>query len=164
MLNRTERQKLGILKWISSGCRGTLQWATGVGKTRAAIMGIKGFLSKNPGKVIVVIVPTEHLKVQWSKELSKSGFFNEVNVEIINTAITKESVIDLLILDEVHRIPSDTFFSVFKNRTPKAVLGLSATFDRLDGRHSLLNTYCPVCDVITIKEAIENKWISPYKE
>lgn len=24
--------------------------------------------------------------------------------------------------------------------------------------------FCPVCDVISIKEAIENKWLSPYKE
>ena len=30
-LDRTERQKLGVRKWIQSGCRGTLQWCTGVG-------------------------------------------------------------------------------------------------------------------------------------
>ena len=44
------------------------------------------------------------------------------------------------------------------------VLGLSATFSRLDGRHELLDKFCPVCDVISIKEAIDNKWLSPYKE
>nr|MDA3855083.1 helicase-related protein [Candidatus Woesearchaeota archaeon] len=42
--------------------------------------------------------------------------------------------------------------------------GLSATFERLDGKHDLLAKYCPVCDTITVKEAIENKWLSPYKE
>ena len=26
ILDRTERQKLGIKKWVESGCRGTLQW------------------------------------------------------------------------------------------------------------------------------------------
>jgi len=39
-MTRDERQKLGIQKWINNGCRGTLEWCTGSGKTRAAISGI----------------------------------------------------------------------------------------------------------------------------
>ena len=65
---------------------------------------------------------------------------------------------------ECHRYASDTFYLVFQNRNPKLVLGLSATFSRLDGRHELLNKFCPVCDFISVKEAIDNKWLSPYKE
>lgn len=34
----------------------------------------------------------------------------------------------------------------------------------MDGRHELLERYCPVCDTVTVKEAIENKWLSPYVE
>lgn len=64
MLTRDERQNLGIQKWMASGFRGTWVWATGVGKTRGAIKAIKMFLTKNTGKKIVVIVPTEHLKIQ----------------------------------------------------------------------------------------------------
>jgi len=30
-MDRTERQKLGLQKWINVGCRGTLAWSTGVG-------------------------------------------------------------------------------------------------------------------------------------
>jgi len=163
-MDRTQRQKEGIKKWVQSGCQGTWMWATGVGKTRAATEAIKLFLTKNKDKKIVVIVPTEYLKVQWSQELSKAGFFNEVYVEIINTAITLDTKIDFLILDEVHRMASNTFYTIFNKRKPGAILGLSATFDRLDGRHVLLDTYCPVCDTITVQEAINNKWLSPYKE
>lgn len=65
---------------------------------------------------------------------------------------------------ECHRYASEQFFQIFKQRSPKLILGLSATFDRLDGKHQMLEQYCPVCDTITIKEAIENKWLSPYKE
>lgn len=149
---------------MQAGCRGTLQWSTGVGKTRAALTAIKGFLTKNSNRKIVVIVPTEHLKIQWIQELSYYFLINYVTVEIINSAIKLDDQIDFLILDECHRIPSDTFYAVFAKRQPKIVLGLSATFSRLDGRHALLDQFCPVCDVITIKEAIENKWLSPYKE
>lgn len=163
-LDRTERQKLGVRKWIQSGCRGTLQWCTGVGKTRAAIMAIKGFLTKNSNKIIVVVVPTEYLKIQWITELNKYSLSGHVSVEIINSAIKLNSPIDFLILDECHRIPSNTFFAIFDKRSPKIVLGLSATFSRLDGRHELLKRYCPVCDLITVQEAIKNKWLSPYIE
>jgi len=59
---------------------------------------------------------------------------------------------------------ADTFYQIFVQRRPKVVLGLSATFSRLDGRHELLKSYCPVIDVLSVKEAIENKWLAPYKE
>ena len=98
------------------------------------------------------------------QELAKHGIFHDVKVEIINSAIKIKEKVDFLILDEAHRIPSTTFFEVFKERDPTIVLGLSATFNRLDGKHELLAKYCPVCDIITIKEAIENKWLSEYRE
>lgn len=163
-MTRDERQTLAIRKWIKSGCRGTLQWCTGSGKTRAAIIGIKAFLTKNKNKSIVVIVPTEYLKVQWMKELHKFKILEEVKVEIINSAIKINTQIDLLIIDEAHRVAAETFYTLFQQRIPKLILGLSATFSRLDNRHELLKTYCPVVDVLTIKEAVENKWLSPYIE
>lgn len=163
-MDRNERQNLGVRKWVGNGCRGTLMWATGVGKTRTGIKSIKLFLTKNQNKKIVVVVPTEYLKVQWMSELAKNQLYHDVDVEIINSAIKLNDKIDLLVLDEVHRYASDQFYDLFKMRDPTLVLGLSATFNRLDGRHELLNKFCPVCDVITIKEAIENKWLSPYKE
>jgi len=163
-LDRTERQRQGVKKWIEAGCRGTLQWCTGVGKTRAALTAIKGFLTKNTDKKIVVIVPTEYLKIQWIQELSKYSLLEYVSVEIINSAIKTIVHIDFLILDECHRIPSDTFYEVFNQRQPTIVLGLSATFSRLDGRHTLLDQFCPICDIINVKEAIENKWLAPYIE
>jgi superfamily II DNA or RNA helicase len=163
-LDRSERQKEGIRRWVQAGCRATLQWATGTGKTRAGIMAISLFLTKNKNKKIVVVVPTEYLKIQWLQELNKSNLLHEVTVEIINSAIKLQTEIDFLILDEAHRIPSDTYYTIFTQRKPKLVLGLSATFNRLDGRHELLNKYCPVVDVITIAEATKNKWLAPYRE
>lgn len=163
-MTRDERQQLAVRKWMENGCRGTLQWCTGSGKTRAAIIAIKSFLKKNQDKKIVVIVPTEYLKIQWFQELSKFGIFDYVQVEIINSAIKIVSQVDFIILDEAHRMAADTFYQIFTQRRPKLVLGLSATFSRLDGRHQLLNQYCPIVDVLDVKEAIENKWLAPYKE
>jgi superfamily II DNA or RNA helicase len=163
-MTRNERQALGVQKWISSGFRGTWAWATGTGKTFAAIKAIKLFLTKNKNKNIVVIVPTENLKVQWMQELAKYGIFHDVKVEIINSAVKLIDKVDFIILDECHRYAATLFYEIFKAKNPSIVLGLSATFNRLDGKHELLSKYCPVCDTISVKEAIENKWLSPYKE
>jgi len=163
-MTRNERQKVAIEKWIKSGGRGTLQWCTGSGKTRAGLLAIKSFISKNTNKKVVVVVPTDYLKEQWLLELIKFNLDNYVSIEIINSAIKVNTSIDLLILDEVHRMAADTFFKVFAQRTPKLVLGLSATFNRLDGKHAILAFHCPVIDTLTISEALENKWLSPYTE
>lgn len=163
-LDRTERQKLGVRKWVQPGCRGTLMWCTGTCKTRAALMALKGFLSKNPGKVVTIVVPTDNLKIQWIAELNKYRLGGTANVEVVNSAIKLDDPVDLLILDECHRFGSKSFITIFDKRRPKMVLGLSATFSRLDGRHILLEKYCPICDTILIDEAIENKWLSSYKE
>lgn len=163
-MDRTERQKEGVRKWQQFGCRATWCYCTGFGKTRTALMALKSFLVPFPNSRVKIIVPTEYLKGQWIQELIKYKLFNYCNVEIINTAITIEEKVDLLILDEVHRYAADKFYTIFKQCKPTYVLGLSATFDRLDGKHELLTKYCPVCDTVTVKEAVENKWLSPYKE
>lgn len=46
----------------------------------------------------------------------------------------------------------------------KLILGLTATFERLDGRHEILAKYAPVCDTITVEEALLNNWVSKYKD
>lgn len=164
MIDRTERQILGINKWIQNGCRGSLEWCTGAGKTNAALMAIERFFSKNPQKKVLVIVPTEPLKQQWIKLLAARGLIFNVEVLIINTAVMQKRNVDFLVLDELHRMASDTFFKIFTVCSPSMILGLTATFERLDGKHVLLNQHCPVIDTITVKEATENGWVSPYKE
>jgi superfamily II DNA or RNA helicase len=149
-MNRTERQKLGIQKWKAAGCRGVIAWSTGVGKTRGAILAIKMFISKNENKKILVIVPTDNLKVQWMQELLKYGLFHDVKIEIINTAIEHAEKIDFLILDELHMMLGERYINIFKVKNPTLILGLSATFERLDNRQELIKHYCPVVDVIVI--------------
>lgn len=46
----------------------------------------------------------------------------------------------------------------------KLILGLTATFDRLDGKEVIIKQYCPVVDEVTLLECQVNNWISIYKE
>lgn len=65
---------------------------------------------------------------------------------------------------EIHRCPSDTFKLVFEKVKYKYILGLTATFERLDGKEVLISKYCPVIDTITTEEALFNGWISKFTE
>ncbi len=44
------------------------------------------------------------------------------------------------------------------------ILGLTATYERLDNRHVLLDKYCPVIDELSLEDALKNGWISPFIE
>lgn len=70
----------------------------------------------------------------------------------------------MLVVDEIHRLAANVFQQVFETIKYQYILGLTATFERLDGKHELLRQYCPVIDEITLAEAQFQGWISPYKE
>ena len=79
-------------------------------------------------------------------------------------ASQRKASCDLLILDEFHRCAAETISNIFNVITYKAILGLTATFERLDGRDRILAKYAPVCDEIPIQVAMLNGWVSPYKD
>lgn len=59
---------------------------------------------------------------------------------------------------------ADSFYKVFEKVKYKLVFGLTGTLDRLDGKEVLIKDKCPIIDKITMEEAIEYGWLSPYKE
>lgn len=163
-LSRDERQKEGVIKWIKSGCKACLEYPTGVGKTRTAIKGIQQLLKKYPDFRILVVVPTEGLQEQWKKELTKYDIIFNSDVQIINTVIKHKWECDVLVIDEIHRTGADEFSKVFTKIKYRCIIGLTATLERLDEKHTIIEKYCPICDTITLAEALANKWISDYTE
>lgn len=133
-------------------------------KTRIAIKCIQKLLSKYPTISILVLVPTDLLKNQWIQELDTWGLGLNTEVKVMMGASQKEYKCDMLIIDEAHRVNSEVIANTFKVIKYKLVLGLTATFERLDGRHEILAKYAPVCDTISLQEALINNWISKYND
>ena len=92
------------------------------------------------------------------------NLLDKVDVEVINTAIKREHSHKLFVIDEIHRSNSTLFREILHQTNGKKVLGLTGTFERLDGLHEIAQKYCPVCDTVTIKEALANGWVSDYRE
>ncbi len=163
-ITRDERQEECRKKWIKNRCVGTIVASTGFGKTRVGLNCIKTVLKHFPQYRVLIIVPTETLQKQWYGYVDSNELGLNCDVQIINTAIKHPAKYDLLVLDEAHRYAAETFVKLFEVIKYQFILGLTATFERLDGRDKILAQYCPVIDTIDINTCLANGWVSPYKE
>lgn len=163
--SRDLRQEQCVKAWLKSNGKGCLVQPTGTGKTITALKVLRTILHKYPQLRFIIIVPTDNLKVQWEQQIDNWGFSLNGEVIIINTAIKNKYNTDILVIDEAHRVNATTFREIFNTINYKYVLGLTATYERLDDLHKeVMETYCPVVDTITIQEALINNWISHYTE
>ena len=128
------------------------------------VMSIRGLLKKYPHFRVLVVVPTTALKNQWQNIIDLEGFSFNVEIQVINTVIKYDWTCDFLVIDEVHRVNSDDFSKIFTCVKYKLILGLTATFERLDGKHIIMQKYCPIVDNIPFAECLVNGWVSDYKE
>lgn len=117
-----------------------------------------------PTLSVIVVVPTDILRTQWIQQLDERGLGLNSKVSIINTASKHIDQCDLLILDEIHKFGADQFSHVFKTVQYKLILGLTATIERLDGKHELIKKYCPVVDTVTIEIAKACGWVADFTE
>lgn len=163
-LTRDERQEESLKAWLRNKGRGCVEGCTGYGKTRIGLNAIERVRTKYPNLSVIVVVPTDVLKGQWTKQLDERGLGLNSKVSIINTASKHIDQCDLLILDEIHKFAADEFSHVFKTVKYKLILGLTATIERLDGKHELLKHYCPVVDTVPIEVAKANGWVADYTE
>lgn len=162
--SRDERQEIARIKWIKNKCRGTFEFATGFGKTFTAIKCLKSVISKYPNFRALVVVPTDNLREQWVHHIDNNQLGLNVDVQIVNTVIKQNWNCDILVIDEAHRYASNTFQEIFNLVEYRYILGLTATFERLDGKHEIIAKYCPIIDRVTTEEALFNGWLSTFKE
>ena len=164
MSDRDIRQHQCIEKWVHNKCKGCIEGCTGFGKTRVALNAISMIHKKYPNLRILVVVPTDLLQRQWRAQLEERMLSEVTDVEVINTVIKHEWNCSILVLDEIHRYAADSFKQLFTKVKYHYILGLTATFSRLDGKHELISKYCPIIDVIPLAEALVKGWVSPYTE
>ena len=128
-LTRDERQIEVLRNWRKSNFCGIFQAATGFGKTYTAIMAIKGMVPRAGITSCLIVVPTLELKSQWEAELKKNKI-SFAKVMVINSAIKQKHMVDMLVLDEIHRYAAESFRSIFDNVLSSYILGLTATLER----------------------------------
>lgn len=161
-------QRDGLNKWFQASQRGTLEYCTGVGKSRTGVLASAWLANQvDRNAKILIITPTQTIRDSaWVDEFKKWGEKNtlkrNVHIVCIQTAYKwTDHNFDLVICDEVHNYLSEEYFKFFKNNTCTRVLGLSASISH--EQRGLLNTIAPVVDTITTDKARELGLVSDFK-
>jgi len=144
-----EYQRAALDAWREAGDRGCLELPTGSGKT---VIGIAAMVAvRTP---TLVIVPTIDLLEQWQRELETEFHVSigrlgggEQRVEAVTVATYDSAYLradelgdrfGLVVFDEVHHLGGEGYRDIARLLAAPARLGLTATFERPDGAHEVI--------------------------
>ncbi|HFB64740.1 MAG TPA: DEAD/DEAH box helicase [Aeromonadales bacterium] len=143
--------------------QGIMQADTGAGKT---ILGLSVIAHRQQRTLI--LTHSKNLQQQWKDEIKNlmgieagivgGGKWDEKNITIamlqtLSKNPDKPLDYGLVLVDECHHIPSNTFYKVINRLSCKYRYGLTATPHRRDGLHALINRCLgPIIDSTTLEE------------
>lgn len=173
---RTARpyQEQAITAWKAARWRGVVVLPTGAGKSYVAERCIA-----DTKRSALILVPTLDLLSQWYGGM-RAAFGDEVGLlgggthDIRDiTVATYDSCslhldrygdrFGLIIFDEVHHLPAPAYARAAESAIAPLRLGLTATLERPDGRHALLDDLVgPVCFRREIPE-LAGDFLAPYR-
>ncbi len=167
-------QSEALDKWLAAGNRGVLVLPTAAGKTFIALKAIDLLKTQT-----LIVVPTLDLIDQWKKRVREcldveagvvGGGENVVRMVTVATYDSAYSLAAqlgnnflLLIFDEVHHLASPGYMQIAEMYIAPYRMGLTATYERSDQRHTLLPLLVgdPVYSV-SVEELTAGKHLSDY--
>lgn len=156
---RLARQQEIVDLWERSGKAGTVEAATGFGKTTVALLAMRAYLGSR-----MVVVPTILLKNKWHEDLKRWGISAFVEtVQTVSQQPPGHYDCDLLVLDEVHQYTAPVFRRVFESVRYRDVLGLTATLPEEDERRQVITDKAPVIATVTLLECLQNGFVAPFQ-
>jgi superfamily II DNA or RNA helicase len=166
-------QNEALDNWLRAHNRGILVLPTAAGKTFIALKAIEHLKVQT-----LIVVPTLDLIDQWRKRIKEllnleagavGGGENTLRMVTVTTYdsayIRAEQLgnkFKLLVFDEVHHLASTGYMQIAEMYTAPYRMGLTATYERADQRHSLLPQLVgdPVYSVGV--EELKGEHLSPY--
>ena len=160
--------------------------ATGTGKTVISAFDYRRFRTENVGKPcrLLFVAHREEILRQSLKafrgvlhdsnfgelfvggNMPKSLDYLFVSVQTLNsrslTDITTPDFYDFIIVDEFHHAAAPTYQQLLEYYTPKILLGLTATPERMDGKNILEYFDNRIAAEIRLPEAIDRKLLCPF--
>ena len=166
-------QRAALNKWFVNGCKGTLEMATGVGKSRCGVLASQYVVKHKPDARILIITPTQTIRDDaWVGEFTQWGaselLSTNVEIQCIQTVYKwKNEHFDLIIADEVHNYVPDVqnkdfqYFKFFLENKFDKILALSASIE--SSLKPRLWTIAPIVETISTAEALRMGLIAPFK-
>ncbi|WP_207426658.1 DUF3427 domain-containing protein [Pedobacter sp. SYSU D00535] len=159
--------------------------ATGTGKTVISAFDYKRFKSQKERARLLFITHRKEILQQAQetfRHVLRNANFGELwvdgiepsNLEYVFASVQtlRNRMVDLklspdfydfIIIDEVHHAPATSYRFIFDRFTPKVLLGLTATPERMDGE-DIVKDFCnTIAAEIRLPEAINRKLLSPFQ-
>ncbi len=178
-------EELQTQRLVHNRYRNLLVAATGTGKTVISAFDFKKFRNEYPNAKLLFIAHRKEILLQAQstfRGILKDQNFGELwvdglnpekydcvfaSVQTLNNNLSeislKEDFYDFIIIDEVHHIAASSYRSVLNNFSPKILLGLTATPERMDGA-DILSDFCNVIAAeIRLPEALNRKLLCPFQ-
>jgi superfamily II DNA or RNA helicase len=171
-------QREAVDAWLRARGRGIVVLPTGAGKTVVAYHAIAQL-----GVRTLIVVPTIELLRQWRSGIAERLSAPDGVVGAVGggerkvgpiTVITYDSAAmprrhlhgyGLIVFDEVHHLPAQSYRTIVEKSDTPWRLGLSATLERADGRHDdLTELIGPVVFQRDAEELSAQKHIAAYRE
>lgn len=137
---------------------------TGTGKSQIVIEDIKDLAKKNEIHNVLIMVPTTTLKNDWKKRVENLDKSLNIEIKFYNTVFQEKnsldkSYYDYIVFDEAHHAQAANCKKTLQYFTPKYLIGLTATPERLD-RKKLDEIFGEYESKLTLRDAIEKGVIS----
>jgi len=151
-----DREKLNekALDRISNNENVLLEWATGTGKTYAALNAIRHI----GGNWLIVLSEKQHMD-NWAKEITKHGMEDILmQTDFVLYASLhkyKKSIYHGIILDEAHHAMTDKRIAILKTIKRQRTVLLTATFDEFEKMRFRTEFGSLLSIKISLKRAIE---------
>ncbi len=164
--------------WLANGCRGSVIFSTGTGKTEIAFECARRAAERaGAGRFsILFLVPRIVLIDQNVRRLLSYGIdesaigvyygerkdVREITISTYQSAINNFNLLRqaaMVVLDEIHLVSEtavefDRIFDVIVEDPKKAILGLTATIDERDPRYRTIMVVAPPVKRYMIKDAV----------
>jgi len=167
-------QREALMRWLGAGRRGVLVLPTAAGKTFIALEAVALL-----GVQTLIVVPTLDLVDQWRRRVREclgveagvvgggECVLRMVTVATYDSAYVQAAYLGnrflLLVFDEVHHLASPGYMQIAEMYVAPYRMGLTATYERSDQRHTFLPllvgdpVYC-----VSVEELTAGKHLSDY--
>ena len=177
--------KLEAERTIRNNYKNLIVAATGTGKTIISALDYKHKCSRNNKPKLLFVAHRKEILEQSIKtfrmvlrdanfgdlfvgDTSPQSFEHLfVSVQTFNAKSLEKHLTpdfyDYIIIDEVHHAPAETYKNILGHFTPKFLLGLTATPERMDGKSIMPYFNNKITAEIRLPEAIERKLLCPFQ-
>ena len=137
---------------------------TGTGKSQIVIEDLKQLAEDNKIKNVLIMVPSIPIKEDWEKRVEIFNGKLDIEIKYYNTVFLEKNSLpkdyyDYIVFDEAHHAQAANCKKTLQYFTPKYLIGLTATPERLDKR-KLDEIFGQYETKLTLREAIERHVIS----